>query len=402
MKKTLFAFLLIITLSFQSFGGDEEVQKIEKKMEDIRSSDVSGFFGGSALMNPNISLILNVFAYTSNRKSRELTGRFFPAHVRELGVKKGFNLESAELFFFAPVDPYFNLYASIPITEEGIELEEIYFVTTSLPEGFQIKGGKFRSGIGRINSQHPHQWDFADSPLPYPEFLGGDGIREKGVQITYLPEFPLYTLLGIEALQGENEILFDPESRSGPGAFSAFLKISFDIGENSTVLFGPSAITGKTKTDSVADDTEFRGHSTLYGLELTYKWKPSKKQGFALQSEYLYRIQKGELEDTIAGAVEPLKRYQDGLYAQGIYQLARWRLGARYDVLHLFNFFSDIERRLTRKPWRATGMLELNPTEFSRIRFQYNHDRSTEDGRINHEVLLQVTMGIGAHAPHPF
>ena len=103
---------------------------------------------------------------------------------------KGFNISEGELFLFAPVDPYFNLYANIPFTENGATLEEAYFVTTALPEGLQMKGGKFKSGISRFNAQHPHAWDFADAPLVYRAFTGKEGIIEKGVQFTYLPSFP--------------------------------------------------------------------------------------------------------------------------------------------------------------------------------------------------------------------
>jgi len=443
-RKALLGFLLIFFFVSESFGSDieskiknlEEVLKTQQKMieeqqkvinglkdelktlktqessktekitEKEKPAGVSGLFGGSALTNPNISVVVNTFGYTSNIKGNELETRGMPGYSR-LGIekRKGFNLESAELFAFAPVDPYFNLYVTVPITEEGAELEEAYFVTTSLPHGLQLKGGKFKSGFGRLNAQHPHQWDFADIALPYRAFLGDEGIIEKGVQLTYLPPLPFYTLFGIEALQGDNEVLFGSDAKSGPQAYSAFIKASLDLEDNSTLLFGPSVITGKTKTDSIAENTEFRGDSTLYGFELTYKWKPSKTRGLILQSEYFLRHQKGNLEDTALSTIEPLKRNQDGMYVQGIYQLNRWRLGARYDILDLFKDdyrLNGVSQDFGKKPWRATGSLEFNPTEFSRIRLQYNHDRSRRDGKTNHEWLLQFVLGIGAHAAHPF
>jgi hypothetical protein len=385
----------------------EEAAKTEGRpiSEGEKLQKATGIFGASNLMNPNISLILNTFGYTSNLKENELQNRGVPGYATEgIENRKGFNLESAELFLFAPVDPYFNLYATIPITEDGVELEEAYFLTTSLPYGFQIKGGKFKSGFGRINGQHPHAWDFTDAPLPYRAFMGGEGITEKGVQLNYLPPLPFYMLLGVELLQGENEILFGPDARSGPHAFTAYAKASFDISDNATILFGPSVITGSTNTDTVAGDSEFKGTSTLCDLEMTYKWKPSKTQSFTLQSEYLYRWQRGDLENTIT-TVDSLKRAQDGLYVQGVYQLNRWRAGVRYDLLDLFKKDFILEGNQTnfgQKPWRATGMLEFNPTEFSRIRLQYNHDRSGRDGRTNNEWWLQGIFGIGAHGAHPF
>jgi hypothetical protein len=378
----------------------------EKPIEGAKSQKATGLFGASNLANPNISLILDTFGYTSNLKESELENRGIPGYTTEgIENRRGFNLESAELYLFAPVDPYFNLYATIPVTEDGAEVEEAYFLTTSLPYGFQLKGGKFKSGFGRINSQHPHAWDFADIPLPYRAFLGGEGFIEQGVQLTYLPPLDFYTLLGIEVLQGDNDVLFGPDAKSGPHAYTAYAKASFDIGDNSTILFGPSVMTGKTKTGSIMEDTEFSGNSTLYGLEFTYKWKPSKQQSLTVQSEYLYRTQHGDLEDTVAATTETLKRIQDGLYVQGIYQIERWRLGARYDILDLFKddyVLAGNNADFRGKPWRATGMLEFNPTEFSRIRLQYNHDKSARDDTANNEMLLQLIFGIGAHGAHPF
>ncbi len=364
--------------------------------------------GSPSLMNPSISLILDTLYYYSNRSQTELDSRTIPGFVGipdESAFTKGFNLRSAELSFFAPVDPYFSLYATIPFEEDDVGLEEAYFVTTYLPYALQIKGGKFKSGFGRINSQHPHAWDFVDIPLVYKAFLGGEGLIEKGAQVTWLPDLPFYMLIGGEVLQGENEILFGPDAQPGPHAFTAFAKASLDLSNDSTILFGPFVVTGKTKTGSIAEETEFRGTSTLYGLEFTYKRRPSKNQSFVLQSEYFYRRQTGDLKDAATSTEDSLKRVQDGLYVQAAYQHDRWRLGGRYDVLELIKndyMLSGSQQGFGKKPWRASGMLEYNPAEFSRIRLQYNYDRSDRTGTTNNEVMLQVILGIGAHGAHAF
>lgn len=368
------------------------------------TSKLTGLFGGSALTNPYISFALNTFFYSSSIGERDLENRGIPGYtILGFEQKKGFNIGEGELFLFAPVDPYFNLYANIPVTDEGAELEEAYFVTTSLPEGLQVKGGKFKSGFSRFNAQHPHAWDFVDAPLAYRAFMGEEGIIEKGVQLTYLPTLPVHTLLGIELLQGENEVLFNQTGSGGPRAFAGYVKTSFDFGD-STILFGPYILTGQTKTDTIADDTFFRGNSTLYGFEAVYKWKPSSTRSLIVQGEYLWRNQAGNLEDLGSAATSRLTRSQDGLYVQSLYQMGRWRLGARYDRLSLFN---DTYRlagsdQSFKNPWRLTGALEFNPSEFARLRLQYNHDRSGGDGRTNREIFLQIILGIGAHTAHAF
>lgn len=431
MKTKILLCLLFISIPFsQSWGEDMEqrikalennlniqsktIEEQQKAIDELKKGSdtekkkpagVTGLFGSSSLANPNISMVADTSFYSSSLNEQELESRGIPGFTNA-GIEKrnGFNLEAAELFIYAPVDPYFNLYATIPVTENGAEVEEAYFITTALPKGLQIKGGKFKSGFGRANSQHPHAWDFADAPLVYRAFTGEEGIIEKGVQLTYLPDLPFYTQIGIEALQGENELLFGPDAKSGAHAFSAFAKGSFDIGD-STILIGPSVTTGKARNTSIADDTEFAGDTTLYDLEFTYKWKPSAKRSFTIQSEYMLRSQDGDLTDTVSSTTDTLKRVQDGVYLQGIYQIGRCRIGARYDRLGVFreNYtLSGADQDFGEEPWKATGSVEYNPSEFSRIRVQYNQDRSGRDGVTNHEVMVQLIVGVGAHSAHPF
>ncbi|HEY3277267.1 MAG TPA: hypothetical protein VGJ94_11645 [Syntrophorhabdaceae bacterium] len=370
-----------------------------------KPSGASALFGGSFMTNPYISFILDTNFYSSSINERELANRGIPGYSN-LGFeqKKGFNLTAGELFLFAPVDPYFNLYATIPFTENGASIEEAFFLTTDLPQGFQVKGGKFKSNFSRLNAQHPHTWDFADLPLAYRAFLGGEGLIEKGAQLTYLPGLPFYTILGMEVLQGENEVIFNKNATGGPHGFTGFVKQSIDVGDYSTLLFGPYAMGGQTRTTTVANGAFFRGNSQLYGFEAVYKWKPSKYKSLIIQGEYMVRKQDGTLSNAL-GAASGLTRAQDGAYVQALYQVDRWRFGARYDRLSIFNSEYDlggVDRQFGPAPWRATGAVELNLSEFSRLRLQYNYDRSGGDGKTNNEVYLQLILGIGAHSAHAF
>ena len=111
------------------------------------------------------------------------------------------------------------------------------------------------------------------------------------------------------------------------------------------------------------------------------------------------------MRTTPTGSTSSLKRAQDGLYVQGMYQLERWRIGARYDLLDLFKkdyILSGDQTDFGQKPWRASAALEFNPTEFSRIRLQYNYDKSARDNKTNNELFLELIFGIGAHGAHAF
>lgn len=351
-----------------------------------------------ATMNPNISLVVNTYAYGSNLSREEREAGITNYTDESEGIRKGFTLESAELFIFAPADPYFNLYATIPVTEDGAELEEAYFLTTSLPHGLQVKGGKFKSSFGRLNQQHPHQWDFADIPLVYKAFLGEEGLTEKGVQVTYLPNTPFYTLLGAESLQGE---AYDPEGGNKEGASlnTAFIKASADISENQTVLLGLSLINGNSfrefdiDGDGVSDDS-LKGDLNVYGADLTYKWASSPYTGLLWQTEYLYLV----MDET--GSFSRIERNQGGLYTQLIGRFSkRWRGGIRYDLLDIPGDHRQNGIEASKEsPWRSSAMAEVHFTEFSRLRLQFNHDESLD--KVNREVYLQFTFAIGAHGAH--
>jgi hypothetical protein len=396
----------------------EQIRTIQPEETSPPASKLTGLFGGALMTNPYLSVVLDAKGYVSNLKNNALNSRGVPGFTTEgRGLHNGFNTDGAELFVFAPVDPYFDLYANIPVNGDGATLEEGYFVTTALPEGFQVKGGRFKSNTSRVNAQHPHAWDFADIALPYKAFLGSEGIGgENGVQLTWLPSLPVYTLVGVEVLQGENPLLFGKDDNWGPHAFTAFAKVSVDTSDDSTLYAGPWVMFGSTRSAGIlpADATTgntfvLRGNSALYGLEAVWKWKAGL-HGVTVQGEYLYLVQNGDLTETGLGngtavSVNQLHRHQDGAYVQALYRYGRWRVGGRYDRLELFA--DTFERAGVREPfggksWRATGAVEFNPTEFSTIRAQFTSDHSARDARVNNEGILQFIFTIGAHPAHTF
>ena len=166
--------------------------------------------------NPQISLILdgNYYHDGLGGDGSRLPGQAFqpsqPSHDHEDdehgGLANGFNVREVELAFSATVDPYFDAGAYLAFDDAGgVELEEAWFQTRALPQGLKVKAGRFFSEFGYINRQHPHQWDFVDQNLPYLNLLGDHGLRDNGIQLTWLPDLPVYTLIGAELLQGDQE-----------------------------------------------------------------------------------------------------------------------------------------------------------------------------------------------------
>src|SRR6267143_1702961 len=85
------------------------------------------------------------------------------------------------------------------------EVEEAFATTTSLPWSLQLKAGSFRSAFGRQNGQHLHLQDFTRRPLINAAFLGADGMRGPGAQVSWLAPLPFFLTLAAEAFSLRND-----------------------------------------------------------------------------------------------------------------------------------------------------------------------------------------------------
>src|SRR5713226_3999417 len=168
---------------------------------------------GAQSLNPDMSVILDAEGGYQRRPLQFLNGDD-PLLRGEEGKKSlGVAVQEVELAFSAIVDPYFrgDVFLTIP-NLEGLEVEEAFATSTSLPWNLQVKGGSFRSAFGRQNGQHLHMQDFTRRPLINAAFLGDDGLRGPGVQVSWLSPLPFYLTLYGEAFSLGN----DPAAFGGP------------------------------------------------------------------------------------------------------------------------------------------------------------------------------------------
>jgi hypothetical protein len=345
-------------------------------------------------------------------------------------ANNGFNFNYAELVLSSSVDPYFNMDAVFHFSESGVEVEEAYFTTTTLPAGLRLRGGKMLSEFGRLNSQHHHFWDFGDMPLVYEAFLGSHGINELGVQLQWIAPLPHYLMIGAEVLQGTNESMFghsqigDAEAANGvivdevraPSLFVGYVKTAFDVG-STTILPGISCAYGSSRLDHRDDEEDphaFAGNSVLYGADLTVKHYFDSYSFLTWQSEWMMRDMDGTQyavdgidADIVIGEAD-LQKKQAGFYTQLVYAYDRnWRAGVRYDNIYQNDVTNNgAAKGLPVNFNRYSAMAEYHPSEFSRIRLQYNRNNAlyNEEGErqdIN-TVMLQVNISIGAHGAHDF
>ncbi len=368
--------------------------------------------------NPDISLILQGrYAHLDDVEHRHLSG-FLPAgHAHD--AAHGFSLDHTELVMSASVDPYFRGYFNLALLDEEVEIEEAWFQTTSLGNGLLLKGGRFLSGIGYQNEQHPHAWDFADNSLMY-RALFGEAYGNDGVQLKWVAPTELFLEFGAEAGRGANFPGTDRNS-NGAGSTTLFGHVGGDVGVSSSWRAGVSYLTAKASEregeledlDEVPVDTFFSGKSKTWLADFVWKWAPNgnaAEQNFKFAAEYFRRRETGLLNCAggLCGAdsAGDYTATQSGFYAQGVYQfIPRWRAGYRYDRLDPgsvdFGANSAFLPVTDFKPTRHSLMLDYSPSEFSRLRLQYSKDKSMESLSEN-QWFVQYIHSLGAHGAHTF
>jgi hypothetical protein len=359
---------------------------------------------GSSLLNPALSVILDTtFGYYG--KSRADFGALgLPVAGDDPSPEnEGFGVQEIELAASAAIDPYLEgaLYLTIP-NLEGLEVEEAYLVTTSLPANLQLKAGSFRSQVGRNNGQHLHTQNFTRRPLMTALLFGVDGFRGPGVQASVLLPLPWYTTFYVEGftiVTPEDPALvstFGGGGRRTPNnlTYTAVLEQAWDLTENTTAILGLNVATGKLFDCAgamVCDPaTVAAPRSWLYGGDLYVKWKPANTAqtygSVQWTTEFFAR-------STAGGGGGPT---EGAGYTEPVVQVARrWYLGARFDLTGL-PAGASVPRR-----YGYAGSITFAPSEYSRFRL---YAQELMGGGVPSSTVgfLQAEFSMGAHGAHPY
>ncbi|MDB5822898.1 MAG: hypothetical protein JWR21_1602 [Herminiimonas sp.] len=385
--------------------------------------------GGASAFNPEISLILGgTYANLSQDPKQYRLQGFVPGGDSIGPGKRGLSLGESELTFRANVDPTFAGQLTFSLaSDNSLSVEEAFFESKGLSNGLNLKGGRFLSSIGYLNSQHAHTWDFVDAPLAYQAFLGGQ-YKPDGAQIKWLAPTDRFFEVGLEAGSGAS-FPGNDRNRNGVGSLALFAHLGDDVGESASWRTGLSLLhTGaKDRTYQDIDRTgtgvtnAITGNANTVIVDGVYKWAPNgnaTQTNFKLQGEFFRRRESGSLAyDTLAqslgAASGSFSSAQSGWYLQGVYQfMPMWRAGLRYDKLYsgspeigLANggalSAADFTRLAKYDPARTSLMVDYSPSEFSRFRLQLARDQS-RPGVVDNQIFLQYIMSLGAHGAHTF
>jgi hypothetical protein len=373
-----------------------------------------------AAFNPAVSAILNgQYANLSQDPDKfRLAG--FAAGPDAGPGKRGFSLGESELAFSANVDHKFSGTLIFSLTpEDKVSVEEAYGIYTGAPAGFTPKLGRFFSGVGYLNEQHAHAWDFTDAPLVYQAFLNNQ-YQTDGAQLTWVAPTDQFFMLGGEVGNG-GMFPGNDRDKNGAGSGVLFARVGGDVGYSNSWLAGLSYLETAardrpfTQLDSTGNAVPFgfTGTSHVAAADFVWKWSPNgnpHETSFKLQGEYLWRKESGDLGFAGTGQALPASASyssrQSGWYLQGIYQfMPQWRAGLRYDRLDSGSVdpgaYAAIFPATSFDPQRATAMIDWSPSEFSRVRLQFAQAKLAP-GLTDNEWFVQYILSIGAHGAHKF
>jgi hypothetical protein len=343
--------------------------------------------------------------------------------------RRGFTLQQGELGLKGAVDPYFTAESYIVFNDEEVELEEAFLTTTALPYGLQLEAGFFFTEFGRINPRHPHAWHWLDQPIINTRILGAEGSRAAGFRLGWLMPAPWFSELHFGAQDPSNDTLMsflgaghvhgeEEGGAEGVGGFGIdkqdIDKISdlvylarwvnaWDLSRTWSTQLGLSALHGPNTTGD-------RGDTWIYGADLVFKWRPENNfRGWPfviLETELISRDYDVDQANAnfVAGQTDDFLN-DWGLYTQLLYGFRpRWTAGLRFEYASGGGTGEEVrnEDPLRADRYRISPLLVYHPTEFSRLRLQYNYDNADHLAEDAHSVWLGLDILYGAHAAHTY
>lgn len=347
-------------------------------------------------LNPDLSVILDGY-YKQN-------------HTALSHRDEGFGLGHTELSLSSPIDDLFEGRLTAVLEEhEGeteLELEEAFLQTTGMPYNLSVRGGRFLSQVGYLNSRHLHEDDFVERPAAYRALLGTHYF-DDGLRLNLLVPAPFYWEIGAEAFDGGRL----SEGDEDIGVYTVNTRFGGDISRSQSWQAGLSYLHNRQLHDEEHGEEHEEEHEgehndhghgaeytgeNLYIADLVWKWAPdgnNRQQQLTLSGEYLFV---DELDEHATSSDN-----HEGWYASAVYRFApQWSAGVRHGQVDLKEAHGDHfdDQRLK----ETDVMLAWSHSHFSTVRLQYTHQEADGFEEADNTVMLQYVMSFGAHGAHGF
>ena len=358
----------------------------------------------AGVVNPDISIVGQPFILWTDDETD-------PTHKRPT-----LNLGEVEGVFDAYLNPYAHGTFILSIADGGVDVEEGYFqLLRGLPGGLAVKGGKYRAGFGKLNTQHPHAVPFAKRFRVLAAYLPGDeSLNETGLSLSERIPIPgdfSLTATG-DWLQGDsyriergpsgssNDPLgsnpeADRASEPRPAVLGRLAGFG-QIGDRSGYELGLSATEG---TNNVAASARTR----VIGGDAKFKIWSGPVSYLVLQGEVLHLNRDDAGWDSTTAAYTTAKATATGGYLYADYNFkTRYNLGAGFERFQ--DPTPDKTWNTAFKVFAGYSLLE----ETTAFRLDWDHfSPGTPTGvtvapsDVN-TVTMRVIFSMGPHKAHQF
>jgi len=320
--------------------------------------------------NPQISLVSDALTILPGKNSSLEPG----LQYRELG-----------LHFESTLDPFSFAKAAIPVSPEGIELEEAYVTWTNPLPRTSLTFGKFRQKFGIINRWHTHALDQSYLPLPIQEYMGDDGLAGTGVSAhILLPSLIAQTNeLTVQITNTDNAALFDGDQSHLP-TLLLHLNNYYDLSPSTYFEWCVSSVTGAN--DSLGFNFSDNHRWTfLNGADFTLSWFPTSRsdyQNLTWRNE-IFHLSKARADGKTVSAL--------GAYSYVNYKFTRsMETGLRIDYAQDPDLSSNYQ-------WQVVPYLKFIESEFVYLRLEAPSRHFSSGAPADNALTLQIVWAVGPH-----
>jgi len=286
------------------------------------------------------------------------------------------------------------------------EWEEGFLKFKKLPIPFaadsgtlEVRAGFYLNRLGTENNVHLHGWDFINANLSTGLFLGEEGLRTEGAELSWIKELSTgdFSLSGsygkaMEHDHGEEDGSETANDESVEHAYFVddLLSVRAQLRHNTTDFFQHRAGV------NFAQGQNGYGHDTsLFGADYTFTWRENgiESGGKEISAGVEFFHRNVEWEDE-ADALNTGDTGQNSLALKSSYAWnENWRLAARYEWIEgtIGDVFTTDEYQ--RASLALTHSKLLSDQWSTVTRLQYNHDKIGNDH--NNNLYLQLGFNFG-------
>ncbi len=308
-----------------------------------------------------------------------------------LGDDSRFYFRVLGLHFQANLDPFSFFKSAIEFHVGAVELGEAYATWTNLLPGLNLTLGKFRQQFGVVQRWHAHGLDQFDFPLAVTTLLGGEGLNQVGISLTWTAP-ALWAddqKLWLQVTNGMNEHLFSGQAFGVPVGLLRWTQY-YELSASTYMELGLNGMLGTNNRRNITDDNGERVDepwrtTTLAGVDLTISWSPLEAERYrhvTLRAEG-YWVGK----ETAGGYLSA----SGGFAYLDVGLSEALAVGVRGDLTQPFTVDNDGDL-----DWQAVAYLTWWQSPWVRTRLQLAHlDRTGEPAQ--DVVILQVVFAAGPH-----